>query len=887
MRAQTVLTLGCLTWFVVVVIKPVEPIILGWCALPVCSALAAVGCWRTSRSIDVPPVARRFWGWAAVAMAVFAASMVGRVFDSVEPDLTMRMDLSIYSAIGHAVAVILLVWPLLRLPLGTGSRAQRAALWLDIGAVMLASAVFLWHFSWRALFDMSPQYQTPTALTSGIALMGSGLAGVFVVAKVAFTGRVSLQPGALRALGAALAIGGLGSAFQPLLVTRLYVDTAAVVVPACSFLIALGARMQLVAGIRCTGVATRPRSRRYSLLPYVAVAATDALLLVAVMPSDSYRDRMVVTAIVVALTGVVVIRQITSFQDNDRLVTRLDAGLLELRRHERRFRSLVQNSSDVVTITDPGGTITYISPGVRRLLGHEPEALIGTRFCGAVHPDDVDAVRTRFEEVAANADATAIYQVRLAHVDGSWRWTEVISANLMHDPSVGGIVSNARDITEAREFQDRLTYEATHDGLTGLANRSLFGQRVGDSVTRSDPGHRISVVLIDLDDFKLVNDTLGHAVGDTLLVVVAERMRRSVRPGDTVARLGGDEFAILLDDLEPAEVEVIVERIIAALGEPVHVDGHDVTVQASFGIANGMVGDDAGNLLRHADIAMYAAKAEAGCAFQHFGQGMEPRSIEQSRLAIELTQALEAGELHLLYQPVVTLPHGRLTGVEALVRWQHPTRGPILPAQFIPVAERTGLIVPLGRWVLREACRQAAAWRAELGDLAPASISVNASARQLQEPDFAAHVAAALDDSGLEAGRLTIEITESTAVGGRSTPQTLHRLRQLGVRVALDDFGTGQSTLTLLATCPVDQIKLDRSFTPGPGSDLIATAVVQLARVLGIEAVAEGVERASQADRLRALGYEHAQGFHFARPVTADEITAVLRPGVQYEEAAA
>jgi EAL domain-containing protein (putative c-di-GMP-specific phosphodiesterase class I) len=305
-------------------------------------------------------------------------------------------------------------------------------------------------------------------------------------------------------------------------------------------------------------------------------------------------------------------------------------------------------------------------------------------------------------------------------------------------------------------------------------------------------------------------------------------------------------------------------------------DGHVLTVRASFGIVEGAAGDDAGDLLRRADIAMYEAKERGDGGFQRYRPGMEARGAERTRVAAELRTALAEDQLRLHYQPVVTLPEGALTGVEALVRWQHPEHGLIGPGDFVPAAEATGLIVPLGRWVLREACRQTAAWLTAYGDHAPATVSVNVAARQLQDIGFAIDVADALRDSGLPAHRLTIEITESTALGGGATAETLRHLRELGVRISLDDFGTGQSTLTLLAECPVDQIKLDRSFAPVPGPDVIATAVVQLARVLGVEAVAEGVETSEQAARLRALGYEQAQGFHFARPMAPTDIADAI-----------
>jgi diguanylate cyclase (GGDEF)-like protein/PAS domain S-box-containing protein len=529
-----------------------------------------------------------------------------------------------------------------------------------------------------------------------------------------------------------------------------------------------------------------------------------------------------------------------------------------------------------VTITEPNGTLKYISPAVRKVLGSEPGPMIGTNIAHRVHPDDLALIRERVASVISRPRASAEYLVRLSHADGSWRWLEIISANLLDEPSVAGIVSNSRDVTETLQVQDRLSYEASHDGLTGLANRALFGERVQASVASADPHHRISIVLIDLDDFKTVNDTLGHGVGDGLLVMAATRMQASVRPTDTVARLGGDEFAILFEGLGGEDVDRVLIRIADALLEPMQIDDHLLSVRASFGVVDGRGGDDAGNLLRQADIAMYEAKERGEGGHQRYRPGMEARGVERSRLVNGLRAALTDDELVLYYQPVVRLPDGRITGAEALVRWQHPTQGLLGPGAFIETAEETGLIEPIGRWVLREAVRQAAGWLAEFGDQAPATMSVNASAQQLRVAGFATEVAEALHDAGLPAHRLTIEITESMVVGGGATQETLRELREMGVRLSLDDFGTGASTLSLLATCPVDEIKLDRSFVPGPGPDAIARAVLQLARAFALEAVAEGVETAEQAAELHGLGYTRAQGFHFARPLPAEAFAARL-----------
>lgn len=440
----------------------------------------------------------------------------------------------------------------------------------------------------------------------------------------------------------------------------------------------------------------------------------------------------------------------------------------------------------------------------------------------------------------------------------------------------------ARQQTVFRENESlvaRLDHGATHDTLTGLPNRALFADRLHTALAADDRDTPVGVALIDLDDFKTVNDTLGHGVGDALLIAVAERLTGAVRSGDTVARLGGDEFVVVLEDIDEDAAEAAGHRIIAALAEPVLAEGHELLVRASIGLAAGHSGQDAADLLRQADIAMYAAKHDGGSNVRCYSDVMAVSIADTAALGAQLRHAISEGQLFLQYQPIVALDTGRLRGVEALVRWAHPERGMVPPVEFIPVAERTGLIVPLGDWVLREACTQLAAWRQEHGDRAPRMLNVNVSARQLREAGFVDRVAAILTETGVPAQHLTLEITESTAVALGEAVTRLDDLRQMGIRIALDDFGTGASTLTLLHELPVDQLKLDRSFTQGTDTsrrDTMPAAVIALADAVGLDLVAEGVETGDQAARLARLGYQHAQGYHFARPLPATAIRDLM-----------
>jgi diguanylate cyclase (GGDEF)-like protein len=446
---------------------------------------------------------------------------------------------------------------------------------------------------------------------------------------------------------------------------------------------------------------------------------------------------------------------------------------------------------------------------------------------------------------------------------------------------------NARLVDRLRQQEDRLRQQASHDALTGLANRVCFGERTEAALGNgAGSGGDLTVLLIDLDDFKTVNDTLGHSVGDRLLAVVAERVSGCVRAEDTVARLGGDEFAVLLRQAWPATVDAIAENILASLRRPFVVDGYELLVQASIGVTGACPGDDPEALLRKADIAMYAAKESGKDGFARYLPGMGADILEHAQLGAQLRQALDSDQLRLLYQPVVRLSDGRIIGMEALVRWRHPSRGEVAPCDFIPIAERTGLIVPLGRWVLREACRQKAAWRQAYGDSSPATIGVNVSGRQLQEPGFADEVADAVHEAGLEPHNLVLEVTETAVLTGGQTFDTMHALRDFGVSLALDDFGTGQSSLGLIRTCPVHILKLDKSFVMDGGADAraqraeqqaaVASAVLHMADDLGLDAVAEGIENQEQADRMSALGYRLGQGYHLVRPLPADDIEAYL-----------
>ncbi|MEV4515483.1 EAL domain-containing protein [Dactylosporangium sp. NPDC049525] len=435
--------------------------------------------------------------------------------------------------------------------------------------------------------------------------------------------------------------------------------------------------------------------------------------------------------------------------------------------------------------------------------------------------------------------------------------------------------SRVRDL---HTYQRQLAHQASHDGLTGLANRTVFGDATTAALHADEArdGAGVSVAVIDLDNFKGINDELGHAVGDALLQAVAAVLVARVPAGSTVARLGGDEYALLLHGTDQAAHERTLTAIATSLRQPLRCAGHDLVVEASIGLAAARPADTAAELLRRADVAMYEAKNQGKGRFRVYTCAMDQRGAEQARVAADLRTALDTGQLHLVYQPIVDIVDGSLYGVEALIRWNHPERGPIPPVEFIPAAERTGLIVPLGGWILAEACAQAVRWRRELGAAAPETVSVNVSARQLREAGFAADVAAILRRTCLPARHLTVEVTETAVFDGGAAVDELHALKALGVTVALDDFGTGHSSLGLLRTCPVDLLKVDKSFvdtvTHGGEHAVIAAALIDISNGLHLRAVAEGVETAEQAAELQRLGYRYAQGYHYARPMLPDAL---------------
>jgi len=609
-------------------------------------------------------------------------------------------------------------------------------------------------------------------------------------------------------------------------------------------------------------------------LPYVAMLVS-FLVLVYFESDQSGKPTTVMTVVIFVLSLLVMLRQSVIQRDDALMRERRAAGLVEA-----RYASLIRNASDVIMIADVHGRVRFASPAAQRTFAMHPDALIGRSLLELWTAADRERLAAFLDEVAAT-HGRSVGPVEVNFGSGSRRCTlETVGSNLLDDPAVGGLSINFRDVSERKALEEQLRQLAFHDPLTLLANRSLFRNHVQHALALAQRGNqRVAVVFLDLDNFKNVNDSLGHDAGDRLLQTVAQRLVKVTRSADTVARLGGDEFAILLEGVsDTRDIERITATLLESFKDPLPLDGSEIQVAASIGVAYSEPEDDTEQLLRNADIAMYNAKAAGKGQVAVFQMRMQEQLQQRLRIVEDIDRALKRQEFFLEFQPVIDLKNRELLGIEALVRWRHPERGVVPPDHFIPAAEESGQIIELSQWVLLDACRRVRAWRDSITAGNGLRLAVNISGRHLQHADLVADVRRALDESGLEPDNLVIELTESTIMHNTELNLEIFRdLKALGVRLAIDDFGMGYSSLSYLHRFPIDILKIDRSFVSrltesGDGPEL-ARAVVMLGATLGLETVAEGIEQDDQVAELLDLGCVAGQGFLFARACSLEFLT--------------
>ena len=643
--------------------------------------------------------------------------------------------------------------------------------------------------------------------------------------------------------------------------------------------------MTAAAALQATD-ATRLQTRRdaqtlapytFQAMPYLAVAGVYVLLMWEVRGSLSAPNGML-SLVAMLVTGLVVARQIFANREHAEL-----SKMQAISESEQRFSSLIKNSSDLVIVVNDEARVTFVTPSIEHLLGMPVEALPGKLLIEIAHPADVYDVRHFCRDLSEDPTLNGPVEWRLRSHDGDWTYVEVIGTNLLHDPTVRGLVLNARDITERKRLEDELKHLAFTDTLTLLANRNLFNEQLGIALARANGREPYpTLIFADLDNFKKINDSLGHEAGDKLLAIAARRLIRATRSGDTVARLGGDEFALLVTgDTSDAYIQGLAGRLVEALSAPYDIDGRQLVLSASLGVARADRSVTPQELMRNADLAMYRAKARGKRCFEIFEPGMYATVMQTVDLEMEMSSALDRREFVPYFQPIVDLKTSEIVGFEALVRWQHPVRGLLAPGTFIQIAEDSGLIERVGRTMLEQACRHTIEWLQSVRPERLQHIAINISGRQIEHTDLVGEVRQVIEALRIPPHVLVLEITESVLMQNVTAAiDQLTRLKQLGVRIALDDFGTGYSSLSHVHRFPIDILKIDRSFIDGlkknDGSELVR-AIISLANALDLDVVAEGIEKIEQLAHLQRLGCAYGQGYYFGKPESAETTRQLLK----------
>jgi diguanylate cyclase (GGDEF)-like protein/PAS domain S-box-containing protein len=864
------------------------------------SAAAAAGCVWRSRGFT----GRARWGWGLLATGVFlwGSGQFGWFTQWPVPGVSGNL-FPYLGAPGLLGLVVLIPAGVLTLPSASQPLVNRLRSVLD-GLLIAASLIVV---AW--VFVMDPVLENSAQGPGFYFTLIFPLTDVVIATILAYM----LPPQRRRhGCGSDLAFFGTGMvAFAVTDVGHVYLElvgdfSAAPFVHLPSL---VGYTLILIGAVRPRGRDATPLDlpagvwNTAILVPYIAVLAALASSVVFHMQTG-YGHPFVSWArsfLILLIVGRQLLTQLENRALTRTLESRVAERTAELHAREQWFEALIRHSSDVVTVIDADGLIRYQSESMRRVFGYPPEAFVGRRYTDLVDDEVALRLAQAMRQVAARPFADVTLEVVHTHRDGGRRPSEVIITNLVDDPHVAGFVLNTRDISERMELQEQLMHEAYHDALTQLANRALFRERAATAMRGTGA---VTVLHLDLDGFKRINDSLGQLAGDQLLVQVADRLRGCVRDGDLVARFGADEFGVLLLGEDENSAEPVARRILDDLDAPVMFGERQIHVRASIGLAGtGPVGpadpagtgpvdpadaddspgDRAEQLIRNADLAMHHAKATGGSVFSGYHPRMREGLVDRLELESDLRAALENGDLRLHYQPTVDLATSQVIGFEALARWPHPTRGMINPLDFIPIAEATGLIVPLGRWVLHEACRQAVEWGVA-GDGHPPKMSVNVSVRQFDRADLSEMVSAVLAETGMPADRLCLEMTESVLMTDtEANLEQLLRLKALGLTLAIDDFGTGYSSLAYLRRFPVDTLKIDRSFVERLGiiadDTALTDTIVRLGKSLGMATVAEGIEEFGQLAALREMGCGFAQGYYFSRPVPAADAGRLFLEG--------
>ncbi|MEO6714932.1 MAG: EAL domain-containing protein [Mycobacteriales bacterium] len=845
-------------------------------ALPLGAALCCM-----ARALSETGSRRR--SWLLIAAAVMSWGLGQTVWSVYEQVLRREVPFPSLADVGYLAAIPLLLCGLVLMPYAQLQIATRVRMLLD--GLVIGVAILL--VSWQLVLAPTIDAWETSWVKNAISLaypVGDCVAIILALVLVARARHGSeVRVATILTLAAGTFAFGVGDTGFLLLTQRDAYQSGSPVDLGWAVGFSLIAIAATIGG-SSTEAEESSRTRRLGLLaPYVAVVV--ALLVESIRLVQGAGLSTFSAPLLLAELVLLVGRQVLTMLENDWLSRNLECRVEErteqLATRERWFASLVHNSSDVILVLDSSGVIDFQTPSAERVFGYADGELTGMQLAELIVSDDAPRAAEVLLQLRDQPRATTTIDVAVRHADGDIRHTQTTVTSLVDDPAVNGFVITIRDVTERRRLEQQLIHQAFHDELTGLANKALFADRVERAlaacVRTASP---LAVIFIDLDSFKSVNDSLGHGCGDELLSQVAQRLSACVRPGDTVARFGGDEFAVLVESMSSDEEAFEVARRFGhALQVGFAIGGREVLVRASMGVAVNRTGlEDVEELLRNADLAMYQAKAAREGGYQVYEPDMHASALTRLELENDLRRALRRGEFHLEYQPTVELSSGRLTGVEALLRWNHPERGDVPPLSFISTAEEIGLIGEIGAWVIDEACRQSAIWRV-LHDQ-PFSVAVNISGRQLT-PALIGQLETALTTHGVEPSSLTLEMTESVLI--QHTNEVLDLLgviRAMGVKIAIDDFGTGYSSLSYLSRMPVDVLKLDRSFVmqcaAGTQESELTRTIVALAQTLQLATVAEGIEQNDQLGELKGMGCSHGQGFLFSRPVQAEFIAAML-----------